>query len=237
MNDSDERKGAGPVEAGSWPAELTGYAWTSEARPRLHGYELYGDLARHYGFAELVLISLRGEAPTQAEGRLFETLLMLLAPCSVGEAPAHVAVLARTLRARWPALAASAASALAEQAESIVDQHLEFLDWLGAPTETLPTQARAQTDDEREATRLVALSVAPCGVPLPVIDEDPSPMALLLAAAYRCGLRDAEQLKPVLMVARLPAVLAEALRRPGDLRGYPMDTPHFAYVTDEDPST
>ncbi len=235
MNSADPPDTPGPVEAGPWPDHLDAHAWTAGPRPALHGYDLLGDLSQHYGFAELVLTSLCGQAPSRAHGQLFGAVLVLLSPCDAGQAPAHVAVLARTLRARWPALVSSGAAALAEQAASVLSEHHAMLAWLDDPRGPFPSAHHASSEDDRAVVRALQMHVQPSGQAVPALAHDPSPMAALLAVAHHCGLRDAERLVSMIVIARLPAVLAEGLRRPGDLRGYPMNTPRFDYDPPAEP--
>src|SRR5258708_5243088 len=85
---------AGPIDVGLWPSQLTARVVDGGFRPRILGYDVQTDLARHYSFAEVVLLCLCGEVPTREVGRAFEIALSFLAPVSAAEAPAHAAGLA-----------------------------------------------------------------------------------------------------------------------------------------------
>ncbi|MEX1366584.1 MAG: hypothetical protein AB1Z98_25895 [Nannocystaceae bacterium] len=220
----------GPVERVDWPRTLEAHAWTDGPRPRLHGYDLHDDLARHYGFAELVLTSLGGTAPSREQGRVFETVLSYLMPSTAAEAPAHCAILARTFMARWPAVVASGATVLAEQTEALLDEQAALLAWLDAPTESLPACARCDDEPERAAVGRLRVLLGEAAPAIGILALDPGLLPALLAAAHHCGLRDRERLASALVLARLPAVMAEALpRASGELRRYPMNTPDFVY--------
>ncbi|HEX6764634.1 MAG TPA: hypothetical protein VF103_04130, partial [Polyangiaceae bacterium] len=55
---------SGPLEKAPFPAQLTARVMTPGKNPRLHGYDVEGDLAAHYTTSELVLLSLTGELPS-----------------------------------------------------------------------------------------------------------------------------------------------------------------------------
>jgi hypothetical protein len=220
----------GPMEDLDWPRTLPARVVTPGPRPRLHGYDVHGDLAQHYGFAELVLTALRGEAPTSAEGELLEVTLMFLAPCSVAEPPSHVAVLSRACGARTSSMIAASAVTLAEQAAAIIEQHLALIEWLCEPQVELPEQFRCLDPHEREAVVALRSRVGRTNLDVIALEHDPTLMAALLATAHRSGLRRPDQLQALLVTARLPVVLAEGLAFPkGGRREYPADVPHFQY--------
>ncbi len=226
----------GPIEDLEWARRLPARVISPGPSPRLHGYDVYGDLARHYRFAELVLTGLRGEAPTRAEGELIEAVMTFLAPCTVAEPPSHVALLSRACGARASSIIAASAVTLAEQAAAIVDDHLPLLEWLaeprGAPPEQFrcrDPQQRAAVDALREQVRRGAESVR-----IELLEHDPTLLAALLSIAHRAGLRDPDQLQALIVTARLPVVLAEGLAYPrGNRRDYPLDLPSFRYSPDD----
>jgi hypothetical protein len=232
VEDEQDSEHRGPIEHHRWPDKLQAWVWSAGPRPRVHGYDLQDDIARHFGFAELTLTSLRGHAPTPAEGSLFEAVMLFLAPAFVSESPAHAAVVARTCDSRWPAVMACGSAVLAEQAHAIVEQHAELLSWLEHPEQPFPGFARCRDDEEREAVARFAARVRQSSLSVPALDHAPTLLAAILAAAHRCGLEDVEHLSALVVIARLPAVLCEALRPPGNLRAYPIDTPHVTYRAD-----
>lgn len=219
----------GPFERLRWPDKLEAWVWAAGARPRVHGYDLHEDIARHFGFAELVLTSLVGRAPSPEEGQLFEVVMLFLSPAFVSESPAHAAVVARTSASRWPAVMACGSTVLAEQAHALVEQHAELLQWLDDPSLPFPESARCHDDEERRAVERFSALANDSTLSIPALAHDPTLFAAILAAAHRCGIGDAERMSTVIVVARLPAVLSEALRPAGKLRAYPMDLPHFTY--------
>lgn len=224
----------GPIEDRTWPTTLEARVVQPGDAPRIHGYDVQGDLAPNYGFAELVLTTLRGEVPDRSIGRLFDAVLSFLAPCSVAEAPGHAALLVRTCGARAPAVLASGAVTLSEEAAAVLHDHAELLQWLDAPTTELPARYRCQSPAERDAVDRFAARVRDSGTVLPIMEHGPTLRVALLAAAHHCGLRDAERLQAMWLLARLPAVMAEALYRPvADLRRYPIDLPRYEYVVAE----
>ena len=87
----------GPLDAAEWPEKLTARVVTAGARPRLHGYDVEADLARHYSFTEMVLLSLTGNLPTAQEARAFDVALQFAAPVSVQEAPTHATMVSISL--------------------------------------------------------------------------------------------------------------------------------------------
>ncbi|MEM7158117.1 MAG: hypothetical protein AAF799_35070 [Myxococcota bacterium] len=228
----------GPIEDRPWPTTLPGRVVRPGAEPRIRGYDLHGDLVRHYGFAEIALIALHGQAPAGNEGRLFELSLSLLSPCSVAEAPSHGAQLVRRCGARSAAVLSAGAVALSEQAQAVVDEHRELLAWLDAPESVLPPAYQSTEPAETDAVARFAEHVRALGITLPILEQTPTFRAALLAALHHCGLRDPERLQVAWVLARLPTVLAEALEQPsGELRSYPIDLPHYAYVpSDDEPS-
>lgn len=218
-----------PVEAGHWPSRLRAAVVTPGPRPRVHGYDVEDDLARHHRFSDVVLLALTGELPDDAVGRAFDVALTFLAPVAVTEAATHAAVLARICAGSASAIAATAAIGLAEQARWTLDRHAGLLAWLEAGAKgALPEGAAARDDDDRTAVARLR-SVLGDDAP-PLLAADLSREAGAIAVLHACGLRTAEQLELALVVSRLPCTFAEALaaKRAG-LRSYPMDVPHFAY--------
>lgn len=229
MKDEPKPEPRSTVERHPWPDKLQARVWASGARPRVHGYDLHDDIARHYGFAELVLTSLRGRAPSREEGSLFEAVMLFLSPTFVSEAPAHTAVVARTVDSRWPAIIACGSTVLAEQAHALVEQHAELLRWLDDPSGPFPEPARCHDDEERLAVARFASRAEQSTLSIPALAHDPTLFAAILAAAHCCGIAGPEAMSAMVVVARLPGVLSEALRPGGKLREYPMDLPHVTY--------
>lgn len=224
----------GPVEAFAFPDRLRAHVVEPGPRPRVHGYDVQDDLARRYSFAELVLLSLRGELPDEETGRCFEAALCYSFPASVNEAPGHSALLARLCGATDASVHAVAGLALAEQAAFSVRAHERWLEWLDSPNDPVPPGFEAPTEDEHRAVERLAVQ---CGGAMPWPSSvRPTLEAALLAVLYgRCGLRSASSLVTVSIVARLSTVAAEAFSvRPASFREYPMELPRFVYEVPED---
>jgi len=223
----------GPAESNDWPGALAARVVTPGARPRVHGYDVEGDLARHYGFGESVLLALTGEAPESSTGTCFEIALTFLSPLAVTEAPTHASVLARTCAGSAAAITGTAAVTLAEQARWLLARYAPLLAWLDADRSgELPEIARATHDDERESVSRLRQALAASGVSaLPA--EDFGRDAALLTLLHGCGLRTADRIEVALVVARLATCAAEALAvKRGALRDYPMNLPPFSYAED-----
>jgi len=122
--DRDEKT---PFDAHPWPTKLTGRVVAPGDRPRIHGYDVDHDLAKHYRFTDTIFLSLTGELPTDVQSQLFESALHRIAPIGVGEAPSHAAVLTQICDAKSSAVIATGAIALSEQARAVVDEHETFL--------------------------------------------------------------------------------------------------------------
>lgn len=225
----------GPIEDLEWATKLEARVFTPGPRPRVHGLDVFGDLAQHYRATDLILTSLRGEPPDQAESELFDAVLAFLSPITVGEAPSHAAVLTRVCGATEASVAAVGAGLLAELAAELLHDGDLLLRWLEAPEAPLPDVLRCPSEQEREAVSLFARRVERSGLSLPILSHDPSLLAALLGGCHRCGLTQREQLLAVIMTAKLPGLLAEGFSAGhGDRRSYPIDLPHFEYVHADD---
>ncbi len=220
---------SGPMEEVPWPEKLTARVVTPGARPRLHGYDVEGDLARHYSFAETVLLAFTGEPPDEARGRAFETALIFLSPISIAEAPTHAAAIARLAGSGASGVLATGAIGLAEQARFIVEDHEELLQVLRDPMRVLPDRYKARSDRDRETIQRLR-SALPSSLRVPLLDADPAPMPALLGVLFACGLTRPEWLETAMVIARLAALFSEAFAmKPGRLEEYPMDLPSFRF--------
>jgi hypothetical protein len=220
----------GPLEATSFPATLSARVVTPGSRPRIHGYDVEEDLAVHYGATELLFLSLTGELPTGDAATLLEVALAFLAPVSVAHASTHAAVLARLCGASTSTTIGTAAIGLGEQARVLLDEHEAFLAWLEAPAQEFPERYRARDAAERASVERFAAALEENGVGLPLLSHTPSRAAALLAALHAAGLKRREQLEAAIVVARLPAALAEAFReKVANFRTYPTNLPLFQY--------
>lgn len=220
----------GPIEKFAWPRRITARVMEPGTAPRLHGYGVQEDIAVHYRFSDLLYLSLTGELPEPVVSRAFEVALIFLSPCSIAEAPTHAAALARVCVASPAGVLQVGAIALAEQAAFLVERLAPVHAWLPEPTAAFPTSHLAEDDEERAAVDRLRAALGDFIHGVPGLDRDPSLDAALACTLFACGLGAPEQWTTVLVQARLPVVAAEAFAAtPGDLRGYPMDLPHFAY--------
>jgi hypothetical protein len=185
--------------------------------PRLHGYDVHGDLALNYSFAEVVLTVLRGEAPTAEEGHAFAVALTFLAPVGAGDGPVHTASLCAMLDAPHGSVIGAAAVALVDQAEAMIER---------APT--------GASDEDRGGVAALRNALGSAVTLVPALArEDLRLDAALVAVLRACGLQRPAQLACAITMARLPAALAEAERyTPADFRDYPIDVPHYRYEED-----
>jgi hypothetical protein len=220
----------GPIEDGAWPTTIAAHV-VEPGAARIHGYAVADDLARHYAATDVTCLAYTGELPTEAQRRLCDLALVLLAPATVAGAPAHAAVLSRLLAAGDANVVAIAAMIAAEEASAIVREHAAWLRWCARPQGPPPPELLDPSSDD------VAESIArELGVVVPgVSDHRATPTATALALLAFCGLGDPLRLVALVVQARLPCIVAEAERHtPRHLQSYPIATPPFDY--DEDPT-
>lgn len=205
------------------PEHLTARVVAPGEAPLVHGYDVQADLSAHYGFSDLVFLSLTGELPEGHAGRAFEVLLMFAAPVSVAEAPSHAAALARLCSAKPSSVAAVAAIGLAEQARHRVEELAPLIEWLRADREGPPALAGGDSPTARLQAMLRA-----CGAPVDERDAQLPLAAAIVAGLWDLGLREAWQLEAAFVVARWPLAQAEAMSNtPGALGTYPIRLPSF----------
>lgn len=221
---------SGPLESARFPELLSARVITPDAEPRVHGYDVENDLARHYGATDLVLLSLTGELPSDAARAGFEIAWLFLAPVSVAHSGPHATVLARLCGATTSATIGVAAIGLAEQARTLLAEHDELLCWLKAKGEALPERYRSQAPEQRSAVARLLEALAPSGLSVPALHRDPTREAALISLLFACGLRRPQQLEAAVVLARLPSALAEGFaERATNFGNYPINLPRFAY--------
>lgn len=219
-----------PLDTFEWPAKLAAHVVSPGPRPALHGYDVEGDLARHYSFAEVILLALTGEPPSPERGRAFDVAVVFASPVTVAEAPTHAAVIARACTASASQMQGVTAIALAEQARVLVEEHRGWIESLSAalPAE-LPAHLRAATDDERASVARLRRALAGT-IDVPALALDPSRPAALLATLHACGVTSPERIECALVWARLPVAMAEALATPPSrAMQYPLQLPAIVY--------
>jgi hypothetical protein len=220
---------SGPLEATTFPEQLTARITTPGERPRVAGYDVEADLARHYAPADLLFLSLTGELPDSRASRVFGVVLVFLAPVSIAHASTHGASLARLCGAATSSVIGVGCIGLAEQARVLVQDHRELLAWLDTKDGDVPTTFLAQDDAERASVaRLIdALSAAGFdGSALATVTRD----AALLMLLFELGFRRATQLEATIVCARLPTTIAEAFStKTTSFNHYPMNLPRYEY--------
>lgn len=237
MSETGDAGGAtyvGPFDREPWPEQLEARVVSPGAAPRLHGYDVAGDLARHYTMSEVAWLALRGELPTEHERAAFDAALILLSPTHVAQAPAHAAILTRIAAAQPSATVGVAAVGLGELAR--------------CEREALTASAKADADADSARAHAAADS-ATTDDTLAWLDErmrtwfgeghglPPLPRARVACAhalLHRLGFSAPLHLELLSVWARLPAVLAEAALVPvGAVRSYPARAPDYRYVDEE----
>jgi hypothetical protein len=227
---SAEQELCGPLERGSFPVHLGARVVTPGARPRVHGYDVEGDLVRHYQPSDLAFLSLTGELPAPEVSRAFAIALVFLAPVSVAHASVHAAVLGRLCGATAAATFGVAAVGLAQHARVLVEEHALLLAWLKSPNVPLPERYRSKGEDEDAAVGRLREALEPTSLEVRGLKERPTRDAALVMLLFACGIKRRERLEAALLLARLPSTLAEALaERPANLANYPANLPRFAY--------
>jgi hypothetical protein len=225
----DARELSGPLETTTFPTQLSARVVTPGAEPRVHGYDVESDLARHYGPAELVLLTLTGELPEPSVRHAFEVAWLFLAPTSVAEAPSHAAVLSRLCGAPPSSSIAVAAIGLAEQARALVEEHAELLRSLRARA-ALPARYQSQEALHAAAVERLRSALEPSGLIVPTLAQAPTRDAALLSVLFACGLKRPEQLQAAVVLSRLPCCVAEGFaERATNFGNYPINLPAFAY--------
>lgn len=219
----------GPIEAGTWPRELTAHAVDKGPARRLHGYDVEQDLAKFYRFTDVFYLSITGDLPDDARSRAFEIALVFSSSMSVGEAPVHASLLARLCGCRAGGVMSVASLSLGEHTDRVLER---IGDVLSQPIgeDGLPIDLRAKTDDERASVARLATLVRGV-VEVPALAADAALDVALVAVLRAAGLTTNFQLVAALSLGRMPSALAEAsATKPADFGKYPIDTPHFEYV-------
>jgi hypothetical protein len=220
----------GPLETHEFPDALTARVVTPGAHPRLHGYDVEGDLARHYDPSDLLFLSLTGELPAAEVCAALRVALTFLAPVSVAHASVHAAQLARLCGTASGSLIGVAAIGLAEQARAMLDENAGFLAWLKSPSDEPPLSYRARSDADRETCRRLRAALASTGFEVRALTQELTRDAALLCVLFACGLVKREQLEAAIVTARLPSAVAEALsEKITNFGRYPINLPRYRY--------
>jgi hypothetical protein len=233
-NGFDDSIGTGPIEDHPGPSKLPARVVTPGSQPRIQGYDLQEDLVRHYSAAEIHLLTLTGEPPSSEVGRAFEVALAFLAATTVAEAPAHAAGLAQLCGSPASGTLSAGALTLAQQAEQAFE-HLDVLRaWLRDGQTDIPSELTSEDPAEARAVSRFRRALPERFAAMPMLSGRPRLREAITAVLLGCGLRHLHQLMTVWILARLPAVSAEAFGvEPGRLDCYPMHLPPFHYVETE----
>ncbi|MFO0651187.1 MAG: hypothetical protein U0326_33495 [Polyangiales bacterium] len=228
-DERDPNAERGPGETFPYPETLPAHVVEDGPAPRIHGYAVFDDLARHASFGEVALLTLLGEEPTPEAARAFEVALVCLAPLSLADAAVHAATLARMTAGRHQAVLATGGIALAERAAWLLDQHASLFEWLDGGRGPAPEAVTARPEARASLTRVRA-AVEASGLPVPALTHDLSIDAALLTVLRACGLRARWQVEAALVLAWTPALAAEAAcMRPYAFKDYPFNAPPFVY--------
>jgi hypothetical protein len=220
----------GPLDVAPFPDTLSARVVTPGPRPRLHGYDVEGDLARHYDATDLLVLSLTGELPTPEASRAVRVALAFFAPLSVAHASVHAATLARVCGTASHSTIGVAAIALGEQVRVLLDEHAELLKWLAAKTGPLPEAYRATDPAERDSVTRLCEALVAAGFAVPELDSAPRRNAALICVLVRCGLKERSQLEAAIVTARLPSAVAEAMSvKVAGFDQYPTNLPRYSY--------
>lgn len=220
----------GPLESAKFPDTLTARVVTPGDAPRLHGYDVEADLARHYDPTEVLFLSLTGELPEPPVAAALRVALTFLAPVSIAHASVHAAALARLCGTTTSSTLGVAAIGLAEQARVLVDEHAELFAWLAAPEGPPPARYINSGAADRNSTERLRAQVAESGLAVPALSMNLTRNAALLSVLFRCGLSRREQLQAAIVSARLPSAFAEAFTETVvDFAHYPINLPHYRY--------
>jgi hypothetical protein len=230
MSSEEKREFVGPIEELEWTKRLKAHVVTPGPRPRIHGYDVEGDLSRNYSFAESVFLALTGRVPDERTGRAFDLALQYLSPVAVTEAPSHASVLARMCGASPSGVCEVAAIGLAEQARYILHEHRPFIEWLRHPEKEIPEDFRAESEDDVRFVKNLKDRLNLIGLLVPALEHNPTRMAALIALIHLCGVTESAQMSLIFVLARLAVVGAEALAvDPGSFVNYPIAYPRFRY--------
>ncbi len=230
MSASDPEPRSGPFDDHTWPEKLTARVVTPGAQPRLHGYDIEGDLALHYPWHATLFLSIVGELPDDATSRVFDVTMQFASVISVAEAPSHAAVLARICDASTAGMSSVAMLGLGEQARFLVGEYRPWLEWLRSPADEIPDIARADTDHGQTAIDRLRKAILPTGLAVTGLEREINRTAGVLACFFRCGLVNDDHLEVAIALARFPLVMAEALATPsGSFKDYPVRLPQIRY--------
>jgi hypothetical protein len=221
----------GTIESREWPATVQARIVGPGAAPTIHGYALHDDLAKHYRFADIVLLSLTGELDPVA-GAALDVVLRFACATSVADAPTHAATLAKLCGSRVSGIVSIAATGLAEQSRAILDEHERVIPRLVIGSlNGMAKDYAARDEDERHAVEALRQALGSFTARVPALGYDIRIDTAIVAVLLGCGLREREHLELALTLARLPVACAEAFAaETGAFKEYAINTPAFVYT-------
>ena len=220
---------SGPIDDFEWADKLEARVLTPGGE-RLHGYDIEGDLAPNYSFAETLLTALTGSAPARELGRAFEIALSFTTALSPGLMPAHAGGVSRLMGAAPAAVLATTCLGLSEYARVLIEDHAPLIAWLTEPEGPAP-RVEASSEVDRDSVARLELALGGTKLSPPLLRDDPTRMAALISVFHACGLVRSEQLMAAIVVGGLGSSVAEALAvRPLNFPSYPLKVPNFRYV-------
>lgn len=225
----------GPFDREAWPERLTARVVSPGPEPRIHGYAVAADLARHAGIADVAWLTVRGELPSAEQRAAFEVAIVLLTPVHLGQAASHAAYLSRIGGATTPATVAIGAVGLGELSRHERTELEPWQAWLaGGAIGEVPDCARAHdaSPDALAAQRWLDGQLRTWLGPRAGLPATPlTRVACAHAILHQLGLTDPLALDALTTWARLLAVTAEAaFARIGGVRQYPARLPDYQYI-------
>lgn len=225
---------SGPVEELRWTDTLKANVVTPGFRPRVHGYDVRGEMLGSFSFSGMIFLALTGELPSETVLAAFERVMLFTAPVSAAEAPVHASILAGLCGSGSSGLMGVSAITLAQRARWMVSKYGEILDAIEKEGQIPSGFFSSVTPEEKEETALLLNSLVEAHVDFPASFADLDPVAASLAVlCFCCNLTDPWLLEAVLVMATFPCTLAEGKSvKPGDFRKYPIGLPEFKYTDD-----
>ena len=202
---------------------------TPGANPRLHGYDVEGDLAAHYAGSEVTLLCLTGELPGEEALAMFEVASAFLAPVSVAHASTH-APCSRVCVARRPARQSAP--------RRLDSRNRRARCSMSTKTASLAEQAdgRAARAVSGRGPRRRRLRGTPARGAfeawghVAVAESRADANGRAADAAPRRWTPRRQRIEVAIVLSRMPIVIAEALaERPTNFGNYPMNLPRFSY--------
>ena len=221
----------GVIESRSWPETVKARVVAPGPQPTIHGYALGSDLAKHYRFADIVLLALTGELDPFAS-EAFDVAMRFACATSVADAPTHAATLAKLCGSQGAGIVSVAATGLAEQSRSMLERFESILPNLAIGSlEDLAAANSARDDTERAMVVALREALGTFCQRVAALAYDLNIEAAIIAVLVGCGLRHREQLELAFTFARLPIACAEAFAaKTGAFDEYAMNTPQFVYT-------